>query len=206
MKKTKKRYFLLAFALILSFSCLHASAASGSSKAAVQKSVNGFFAAAKKYNTKKMSKYFEKPEEIVSDTDAANDPALKSAEKLFKRTNKKLGYKISSIKVKGKKATVKVKCRYQDLSDVYRKTYVELALYIAAHPDATLEDALIYEFHTLPKIYKAELKKGNIGYTTKNITLKMRKSGNTWKIKKCTNDITDMLHGNILKTNEELFK
>lgn len=203
MKKTKKRYFLLALALILSFSCLPVSAASGSSKADVQKSVNGFFAAAKKYNTKKMSKYFEKPEEILLDT--KGNEALKSAEKLFNRTNKKLSYKIGNIKVKGKNASVKVKCRYQDLSGVYKKMYVELALYIAANPDATLENALIYEFKTLPKVYKAELKKGRIGYSTKNITLKLRKSNNTWKMKKCTDAVTDMLHGNILKTNEELF-
>lgn len=203
MKKTKKRYFLLALALILSFSCLPVSAASGSSKADVQKSVNGFFAAAKKYNTKKMSKYFEKPEEILLDT--KGNEALRSAEKLFKRTNKNLSYKIGYIKVKGKNATVKVKCKYQDLSGVYKKTYLELALYIAANPDATLENALIYEFKTLPKVYKAELKKGRIGYSTKNITLKLRKSNNTWKMKKCTDAVTDMLHGNILKTNEELF-
>ncbi len=203
MKKTKKRYFLLVLALILSFSCLHVSAASGSFKSDVQKSVNGFFAAAKKYNTKKMSKYFEKPEEILSDT--KGNEALKSVEKLFKRTNKKLSYKISNIKVKGKNATVKVKCKYQDLSDVYKKTYVKLALYIAANPDATLEDALIYEFKTLPKVYKTELKKDKIVYTTKNITLKLRKSNNTWKMKKCTDSVTDMLHGNILKTNKELF-
>lgn len=203
MKKTKKHYFLLALALILSFSCLHVSAASGSPKAEVQKSANGFFAAAKKYDTKKMSKYFEKPEEILLDT--KGNAALKSAEKLFKRTNKKLSYKINNIKVKGKNASVKVKCRYQDLSGVYKKTYVRLALYIASNPDATLEDALVYEFKTLPKVYKAELKKGRIGYTTKNITLKFRKSNNTWKMKKCTDPVTDMLHGNILKTNKELF-
>ncbi|MFR8548038.1 MAG: hypothetical protein ACLVEV_05355 [Lachnospiraceae bacterium] len=196
MKKQRKLYFLLALVFILSFSCLHVSAASDSaksSKAAVQRSVTSFFNATKKYNIKKITKCFADPDDVLV---ARGD---KTFQNLYKRTNKKISYSVKSIRVKGKNASVKVRCKYPNLTNMYNTLTTELIVYQAMYPNATLKDLTAYVDYRLPLLYRDLSSKNKIRYTTKNLTLKLKKTQNTWKLTTCTSAMTNMMHGNYLK-------
>lgn len=152
----------------------------------ISKSLKTFFTAAKNYDISKMKKCF---------SDGKIRPfSNKSLQASWRKYTKAyLRFKIKSVSVKGKKATVKLYCQYPDGTDAFQTALSEANTYYYCHPE-TSNEKMKNIFCSYIRKY---LKKREIKTTT--ISLNMIKKGNTWKISKYTASLDNVLHGNYEK-------
>lgn len=177
MKKLKKMSLLLFLALsIFAASTTAQAKASSKTKTAVNKVVKDYFNAQKKFNPSKMNKC------LVKAFWGPNDNSIYLTQ-YWKKYNKKLTYKISSTSVKGKNATVKVKCTFYSAYNAWKACIWDLsAQYLRENTDP--------DTATVGKGMDAWMKKNNSGYPPKKrtVTLKLNltKKNGKWKIKTVT--------------------
>lgn len=152
----------------------------------ISKNLNSFFSAAQIYSRSKMQKCLASGKvEFFSDT--KTQVAWRKYTKLYLR------FKIKSITVKGKKATVKLYCQYPDATLPYSDALTQANIYYYDHPN-TSDEKMHSIFNTYIRKY---LKRREIKTTT--ISLGLVKKGNTWKISKYTDALENVIHGNYSK-------
>lgn len=194
MKKVK---VLLATVLAISL-CLAPMSASAASKKEiknVQTTVKKFYNAAKVYNAPRMKSCFVNPDDLkvfIENKDVA---------KFCRKQNKKLKYSIRSTNIRGKNATVKVRCTYKD---AYYPVYFacnEGVMYKLLHPNCSGSELQ-------KQMYRAILEKAKIHgipMTTKTVTLKLVKANGKWKISSVTRKIIDSVNCNYESGYQDYF-
>lgn len=175
MKLIKKVITILMIFLII-FSLLPFNSLAANKEEAVTNQINGFMSAIKQYNRKKIDKYLiDRKYPYIK---------YKKLNKLVKTVNNDhLAYEIKSVKVKGKKATVKVRIYfyslYEDCRNAMKSTIYDYKKSWSANKILkNFASGLIDEYVT------TNYDDGSIQSNTftLNLTLKLKKQGGKWKI------------------------
>ena len=165
-----------------------------SSQKQVKKSVDRFFKYAKQYNTSKLAKCFTKPSSVklfVENNYMAS---------YFKKYNKRISYELKSIKVSGKTATVKLSYKYPDRYSVFMTAFENAVYYQIENPNASESQLMKYLYERICKHSKV-----GIDYNYGNLTLKLKKSGSSWKIASFSSKINNLIHSNYIKAYNDYF-
>ncbi len=192
MKKQKKR--LVLFVMLITMLALSVSAqAKTSAKTinAVNKVVKTYFNAQKKGKLATMDKCLYKPR--------LGSYGSTYIDKFLKKYNKKLTYKITSTRVSGKNATVKVKCTYQSAYNLYMNSIFDLAL---KQPEA-LENSLSTTV-ALSSYMKTNLKAYPPKSKTTTLTIKLVKKSGTWKIKTLSKSMQNVLFLDLYQVSDDI--
>lgn len=179
----KKHILSLLLVLIMVFS-IPVTADAASAKSSVNKSVKNFLSASKTFNTTKMNKYIYRKNDKFKKSEIKELP---NVVKYAKKHNKKMSYKITSTKVKGKNATVKIKVTYvnsRPVADEYIRIMFNDAF--SGIDTGTTEYIDTTWGKASKKVTKLKTK-------TKTISINMIKDGKTWKIKKVKEDLTNII-------------
>lgn len=190
MKTIKKVTILLLTFCILFSSCIPVQAASNKTKA--KNTVTGFYKAAKKSSRSKMDKYMSKKTYNVSST--------KSMFQLIKPYNKKLSYRVTSVKIKGKKATVKVKVTYRSLRKAYNRAWMDSIFYSMGHENASDQELLDYLF-ARTKVYAKSTKVPKVKTTAK---VYLKKKNGKWKITSLSKSASNSIYCDFVKAADDL--
>ena len=194
MKKVK---VLLATVLAISL-CLAPISASAASKKEiknVQTTVKKFYNAAKVYNAPRMKSCFVNPSDMKAFIEN------KEMAKFCRKQNKKLEYSIRSTKVRGKNATVKVRCTY---ADAYYHIYFacgDVISYNLLYPQCTPEGLRRYQYERV----LSNVDDLGIYTNTKTITLNLKKVKGKWKISNATRKIMDSVNCNYESAYQDYF-
>lgn len=209
MKNLKKTTLLLTlvltFALIVPllapFQNNVTTTQAASDKSKITSTVNNYFNAAKSLNLKKMNKYsygtFESDGdnlELVS--------YIPSLNKYIKTRNKSMSFNIKKIKVKGKSATVTVKCKYMDSSDTLATVLLDFVNTVNENDSQGYSDIELFN------IYNSAIKESLKGvddaygktYVTKTFKIELTKQKGTWKINKNNYDLSNVVTSNYFET------
>lgn len=160
----------------------------------VKKSVDHFFKYAKQYNTGKLAKCFTKPSSVklfVENNYMAS---------YFKKYNKRISYELKSIKVSGKTATVKLSYKYPDRYSVFMAAFENAVYYQIENPNASEAQLMKYLYERICKHSKV-----GIDYNYGKLTLKLKKSGSSWKIASFSSKINNLIHSNYTKAYNDYF-
>lgn len=192
MKKLKTLGIVLILLVsTLTFSVTAEAKTSKKTLNAVNKVVKTYFNAEKKSKTSVMNKCLAKPQ-----VGSFKNSYL---EKYIKKQNKKLSYKITSTKVKGKNATVKVKCTYMSAYGLYKIAFLNTAIhYYNANPS----DKEIYNY--VSQWIKAHEKEYPPTAGKKTITIKLVKKSGTWKISRMTDDMKNILFLDLFQVSKDI--
>lgn len=182
--RKKQKSLCLVLLLLVALLALPATAEAKTSKKtinAVNKVVKTYFNAQKKSKTSVMNKCLLK----------SSVGRFKSSylEKYIKKQNKKLSYKIKSTQVKGKTATVTVRCTYQSAYNLYNAAILDAALHYF-NADPTEKEIYNYVSNWMKKHsgeYSPAAKK-------KLIKIKLVNRKGTWKINSLTDDMRNILY------------
>lgn len=194
MKKVK---VLLAMVLAISLclSPLSASAASKKEIKKVQTTVKKFYNAAKVYNAPRMKSCFVNPGDLGA------FETMKEMAGFCRKKNKKLKYTIRSTKVKGKSATVKVRCTYKNAYKAMYYSCGDAVMYQLFHPYCSERELHINQYKGLLD----NVKYFGVPMNTKTITLNLKKVSGTWKISKVTRSILDSINCNYESAYQDYF-
>lgn len=195
MKKLKKLSMLLLmlFAL-LSMSAGAEAKTSKKTIKAVNSVVNSYFKAQKSNKPANMNKALLKP--------AIGKYGKTKLDSYLKAQNKKLYYKITSTKVKGNTATVKVKCKYYSAYNAYRYAIVYAADAFRRNPNLTdaQQNKLVNSyFLKFVKKYKPTKR-------TLTLTIPVVKYKGHWKVKGCTRSMLNTLYLDLYRAIDSLAK
>ncbi len=179
----KKRILLLLLVLIMVFT-MPVTANAASAKSSVNKSVKNFLSATKTLNTTKMNKHIYRKKDKFKKSELKELP---NVVKYAKKHNKKMSYKITSTKVKGKNATVKVKITYVNSRPVANE-FMNI-LFTDAY--SGIDTSTVKYIDTTWG--KASKKFSTLKTKTKTISISMIKDGKTWKIKKVKDDLKNIV-------------
>lgn len=160
----------------------------------VKKSVDRFFKYAKQYNTSKLTKCFTKPSSVKLFIENSYMPQY------YKKYNKRISYKLKSIKVSGKNATVKLSYKYPNRYNVFKAAFENSVYYQLKNPNISESQLLKYMYERICVHSKA-----GIDYSYGNLTLKLKKSGSAWKITSFNSKIDNLLHSNYTKAYNDYF-
>ncbi len=172
--KRKCKFLSLVLGIIIMATSLSQPVQAASSKTEVKKSVTALFNSIKKFDQRGMDQYVKSWE---------YKPTIYSnvfGKTYFKNSSKKITYKINSISVKGKKATVKVKVKYVNSQEIY--TDALLTTLAATYKNPYISNEVLTK--QIRKVIIASSKKHKVKYRTQTITLKMEKSSKKWILKK----------------------
>lgn len=158
-------------------------------------SVSAFFSYAKTYDTTKIKNCFQSPEKVSLFI------TKKYTAKFIRSCNKNLKYSIKSVSVKGSSATVKVQCRFVNAYNIHLNSINDLTNYIYSHPGKSSDYLDKVQYKRELKWYKDFGKE----YSTETLTLNYIKVNGKWKIKKFTNSLKNVIHGNYQKAYDEYF-
>lgn len=160
----------------------------------VKKSVDRFFKYAKQYNTSKLTKCFTKPSSVKLFIENSYMPQY------YKKYNKRISYKLKSIKVSGKNATVKLSYKYPNRYNVFKAAFENSVYYQLKNPNISESQLLKYMYERICVHSKA-----GIDYSYGNLTLKLKKSGSAWKITSFNSKIDNLLHSDYTKAYNDYF-
>lgn len=179
------------------------------SKANVKKTVKNFFKYAKQLNCKKMQSCVTSDcKETVGGLEVT--PALTD---YMKKRNKSLSYSIKSVKVSGKTATVKVKCKYLNSENAYVKMLEEMFTKLLSDIEAgkdysnyseeeqgkVIDELIEKSLANNPKAYETK-------YKTKTFNIKLKKVRGKWKISKIDKNLLDAITSNYQSAGEKYFE
>lgn len=179
----KKRILSLLLVLIMVLT-IPVTTEAASAKSSVNKSVKNFLSASKTLNTIKMNKYIYRKKDRFTKSELKQLPNIT---KYAKKYNKKMSYKITSTKVKGKNATVKVKVTYVNSRPVANEFMNILIVDSFNGIDTTTVKYIDTTWG------KASKKVSKLKTKSKTISISMIKSGKTWKIKKVKDDLKNIV-------------
>lgn len=190
MRRIKR---IIAALLILVFVMNHVSvnalAASKKDKKAVKAQVVKLMKNARNYNVSGLTKCFQ-PRKYRKGfyTFAQNS---KHAATIRQVQKKYLDYEIVYVKIKGKKASVKVNVTYYDLYDVFKDAFWDMVAYEVKHP-GTIEDKGI---ETMQYEYMKKAIKRNGTYPLTDITcyIPLVKRNGKWRIEKMTKNMDSFI-------------
>ena len=190
----KKLCYLLIIALVLS--CLPAiNSEAASKKSQVNSATKGFFNATKKFDVNKMNKYVKSWGKCTKPKMLSKSTYLK---KYFKWANKKLSYKILSTKVSWKTAKVKVRVKYTN-SKKFTDTFYGLLvvdLMGRENPDKISDKQMTKLCNKYAKIAYLNAIKSKRQYKTETVTITLGKYGKSWKIKKMSKKLENIIYAN----------
>lgn len=142
---------------------------------------------AKKYNVKKMKKQFISPPKNVF-----FEKKVALAKYCKKYNQKKLSYKIRSVSIDQKDATVKLDVTYPDAYYPFGYSYYDLVYYLIEHPKCS-DKAMFKQYM---KYLSKYTKRFGVGNETKTITFKLKKTKKGWKITKSSDAIKNAINCN----------
>lgn len=200
-KNTMKKYartILFAAVLVLLFSAVTVFGADkASDKKQIKARAKTFMKAAKAYKHKKIGK------NVTSDVTYKYiaDPVGKAVRTMNKKHMK---YTISKIKVSGTSGSAKVKIKYFDGYNAFKKAFQATVKWYAKNPKA--EKAAIQKkiYQYTSSYYKKASKSKSMKSTT--LTLKMKKYDNGWYISKIKGKYDAAVNGNYQKAYDAVFK
>ena len=182
MRKKDCVIFCTCLFMILCFMPLKTEAASNKTK--ITKTINTFYKAAKTYNVGKMKNCFVRKSDLKAFVE------MKEMANYCKKQNKNLKYEIKSIKINGKNATAKVKCKYMSAYNAIYNSFSDTITYMILY-DPNLSGRAIniktYQFFKKNLRYSPAVKK------TRIVKFKLVKKGKAWKIEKGSRAIIDTL-------------
>lgn len=180
-----------------------------SNKANIKKTVKNFFKYAKTMNIKKMKNYVTSDcKEKIDDLNTT--PALKA---FMKKRNKSLTYSIKKVKVSGKTATVKVKCKYLNSNSAYVKMLDDLFTWLFTeginntdYSTYTEEEQQQLVDNVIKKSFANNAKAYEKKYKTKTFTIKLKKVSGKWKISQVDKNLLDAITSNYQSAGEKYFE
>lgn len=193
----KKDKVLLATVLAISL-CLAPMSASAASKKEIKKvqtTVKKFYNAAKVYNAPRMKSCFVNPDKLQVFIEN------KEMARFCRKQNKKLRYSIRTTKVKGKNATVIVRCTYRDAYDPLYYSIQDTNRYLFDNFSATeekLRDMMGFYLSLNWITYYKPLSSRNITFNLKNFNGK-------WLISKVSKSIINSVNCNYEKAYRDYF-
>lgn len=190
----KKLCHLLIIALI--FSCLPViSTEAASKKSQVNSATKGFFNATKKFDANKMNKYVKSWGKCTKPKELSESPYFK---KYLKWANKKLSYKILSTKASGKTAKVKVRVKYTNSKEFTDTLYGLLVVDLMGQGDLDKisDKQMLKLINKYSKIAYFGAIKSKRQYKTETVTITLGKYGKSWKIKKMSKKLENIIYAN----------
>lgn len=125
----------------------------------------------------------------------------------LKKYHKDLSYEVKSVDVTGKKAVVRVKVKYQNLSSVhykaldsYNKWYKK---YYMSHNKKPSTQAVQENYRSN---FKKELKGYQKKYSTKTVKLTLNRKGERWRVKTLNKGGIDSITGGYQSAYEAYYK
>lgn len=115
--------------------------------------------------------------------------------KYIKKYNKKVTYKILSTSVKGNKATVKIKVKYVDSTDVYPNLFL---IILSDSFSGVNTDSDSY----MEKAWNKAVKTSKVKMKTRNITVNFQKKNGKWKIK--SKNLANIAVADLIHSAEQL--
>lgn len=165
-----KKYLLLVMVCILLFP-LNVNA---SQKSEVKTAVKQYFKLVKKSDFDGINKMAYSKQYGIEDTDVYK--SQNSLMNYIKKYNKRVTYKISSVKINGEKATVKMKVKYVDSEDVYSNLFLIVLADTFAEENIDADDYM-------DKAFAKAVKMTNVKMKTRDITAKFQKKKGKWLIR-----------------------
>lgn len=192
MKKTiaKTMVVVLAFCLLLT-AC---------GKPNPEKTVTSFLKAGQSLNIEEMEKY-------VNSKEKASEKFKESTKDDYmfdylKKSNSKMTYSIEKSEVNGDNATVTVKCKFIDSTDLMSAVmgdYLTKAMGAAfTEGDKADTDKIMKD------VFTEKLKDNKDKFTEKTIKVECVKSKDSWKIKEVSDDLENVLSANMVTVSKNL--
>jgi hypothetical protein len=199
----KKRILavLLAVVICLSLPVSVTPASAASSKDAVNKAVKSYFEAAKKCDFKTINSLtYDKDKKI----DIKGVKASKNTYNYLKKWNKQIKYSITSTKVSGSKATVKVKVTYvnSEVMSAFLFASMLSSAFTSAADDSSENLSDDVSDQLIGKAVKRAAKYTRL--KTETVTISLVKSGSKWKIN--DDDAANIVMGDIEYSLVSLFE
>lgn len=219
-KGTMKRILCIVSAMLvaLSLSCMVFSVDTyaASPKSQVNKTVNKLMKGIQKCNDKSVEACLPKGTKAGYNSSKLSMPGFYG---YMKKANGKLSYKILKTTVKGSKATVKVKVKYVDATEFMENFIKEVGAAKAAGEIETpsgesaegsmsMEEAMA-EVAKLLKAYdncmaKASAKSTLKKMRTQTITLKLKKSGKSWRLVTVDDKLSNIIGADLNRVQTKL--
>lgn len=221
-KVIKKRVLGIVSAMLvaLSLSCMVFSVDTyaASPKSQVKTTVNKLMKGIKKCNDKNVEACLPKGMKAGYNSNKLSMPGLYG---YMKKANSKLSYKILKTTVKGSKATVKVKVKYVDATEFMENFIrafgaaeatgeIKTSSGEAAEGSMSMEEAMA----EIAKILKATdncMAKASAKSTlkktrTETITLKLKKSGKSWRLVSVNDKLSNIMQADINRVQTKIAK
>ena len=200
MKKMKKIVPLLVAAIMV-FLAVPVSTQAQSQKAAVNKTVNTFFASAKKLNCKKMEKCFVPAGVVIFDERA-------SLCNVIRPWSRKLTWGIKSTKVTGNKAKVTVQANYVSIAKAYYAMLWKTTLSGVEAPKKNPAKDIWLKKYEMKQLRNC-LKKYPPDKITSSLKISLQRKNGKWKITQATDRLLNVVYCDLLmegKSEEEYEK
>lgn len=200
MKKMKKIIPLLAAAIML-FLAVPVTTQAQSQKAAVNKTINTFFASAKKLNCKKMEKCFLPAGVVIFDERASLCNEIRP-------WSRKLTWRIKSTKITGDKAKVTVKANYMSIAKAYYAMFCQTTLSGVEAPEKEQAKDIWLRKYEMKQLRDC-LKKYTPDKITSNLKISLQRKNGKWKITQATDRLLNVVYCDLLlegKSEEEYEK
>lgn len=187
-----KKRLLLFFVMIIVMLC-PITVNAKSEKAKVNDTVKKYFKMVKKTDLDGVNKMAYSKKYKIEDTKGfkSNKPILK----YIKKYNKKITYKILSTSVKGENATVKLRVKYVDSTDVYSN------LFLIVFADAFAEVNIDTDEY-MEKAWNRAVKMSNVKMKSRTITVKFQKKNKKWLIK--SKNLANIAVADLIHSAEQL--
>ncbi|MEE0420118.1 MAG: hypothetical protein UDG86_08755 [Lachnospiraceae bacterium] len=188
MKRMKKTMTLLVIFIMVSLA-LPVSAQAQSRKAAVNKTVNTFFANAGKLNSKKMNKCFVSKGVLIFDAPAG-------LRKELRPYSKNLSWKIKSTRITGNKAKVRVRVKYRSLS----KAYLATLFTVVESEEGSKKDSvyLMWLKKYAQEAFRKFVKQFPPDEVTANLSISLQKKNGKWKITEAEDRLFNVIYCDLL--------
>jgi len=200
MKRMKKMIPLLTV-FIMVFLTVPISTQAQSKKAAVNKTINTFFARAKKLNCKKMEKCFVPAGVVIFD-----EPA--SFCNVIRPWSKKMTWKIKSTKISGDRAEATVQVQYRSISKAYFEMWLKTSYYEVEEPKKSQAKIIWLKKYEM-NLLRECLKKVKPDEITTHLKISLQKKDGKWKISHATDRLLNVVYCDLLrkgKSEEEYVK
>lgn len=191
-----KKFTLLFFCIAFLFGIASIKVEAASNKKQIKNIISNFYIVSKKCNIKKMTDCFDKKAD-VDDIEFMID-----FKKYHKKFNKSLNYNITSIKVRGNKATAKVTCKYTSAYNAFYHFMFNMAKNVETDihlSDKALEKKMFKRLNKNLKVYPPQK-------SSKKITFTLIQKKGEWKIKKCTNAIINSVDSDFTNAFLDFYK
>ena len=191
--KRMKKMIPVVVVFIMVFLAVPVNTQAQTKKAAVNKTVNTFFANTRKLNCKKMEKCFVPTGITIFD-------APVDLYKELRPYSKKLTWKIKSTKITGNIAKVTVRVKYRSLSKAYFNTLLTMVeSEVESEGNSKRDPASLMWFKKYMRdTFRESIKEYAPDEITANLRISLQKKGGKWKITQAEDRLLNIVYCDLL--------